>query len=249
MITFEEKSTTLKVDGKEIDLYSEESFKYISDLWLKVGWANKYCYRFTWLGMPILQLPEDMLKIQELIFMVKPKCIIETGVALGGSLIYYASILKTMGINGQVIGVELSIKNEDKRAILEHPMGKNISVIQGDSISPAVIDQVKSILTVNEPTLVILDSNHTKDHVLSELNLYSSFVSIGSYIVATDGIIKELANLQESPSLLKKRPCGIDKDYIWNNPQEAVKVFLTENNDFELESVPRLFNDSLRRVK
>src|SRR5215468_9025463 len=146
--------------------------------------SNKaqYSYNFSWMGRPIIQYPQDMIAMQEIIWNVKPDLVIETGIAHGGSLIYYASILELIG-KGQVLGIDIDIREHNRKEIEKHPMFTRIKMIQGSSISKEVIEQVGKIANGKQSVLVCLDSNHTHDHVLNELNLYSPFVSLGSYLV------------------------------------------------------------------
>jgi cephalosporin hydroxylase len=190
--------------------------------------SNKaqYSYNFTWMGRPVIQYPQDMIAMQEIIWAVKPDLIIETGIAHGGSLIYYASLLELTG-KGEVLGIDIDIREHNRREIEKHPMYKRIKMIQGSSISSDIIEQVKKIATGKKDVLVCLDSNHTHEHVLSELNLYSPFVSLDSYIVVFDTIVEDLPEGYFS----QKRPWGIS-----NNPRTAVDEFLTTNKNFQADN-------------
>jgi cephalosporin hydroxylase len=218
--------------AQTVPLHSPEAFHLLSRCWLDVGWTQKYSYSFTWLGRPIVQLPEDILRIQEVIYQVKPDVIVETGVAHGGSLIFYASLCKAMG-KGRVIGIDIDIRPHNRTAIEGHPLGSFITLVEGSSTAPHVVSQVKTSIQPNESVLVLLDSCHSKDHVLEELLAYSPLVSKGSYIVATDGIMGVLAGAPRS-----------DADWSWNNPTQAVAEFLPKTSDFVLEEPPLLFNES-----
>src|SRR6185436_19937947 len=149
--------------------------------------SNKaqYYYNFSWMGRPIIQYPQDMIAMQEIIWNVQPDLVIETGIAHGGSLIYYASLLELIG-KGEVLGIDIDIREHNRKEIESHPMFKRIKMIQGSSISKETLVKVGRHVQPNSSVLVCLDSNHTHEHVLSELNLYSPFVSVGSYIVAFD---------------------------------------------------------------
>jgi len=215
-----------------IYLYSKEAFELISHQWLKVGWNQKYSYTFSWMGRPIIQLPEDMIRIQEVIYRVKPDFIVETGVAHGGSLIYSASLCKAMG-KGQVIGIDIEIRPNNRKAIEEHELFPYITLIQGSSTDPEIVEQVKSLIEPNKTVLVILDSCHTKQHVLEELEAYHILVTPGSYIVATDGIMKDFHDL----------PSGIP-EWVWDNPAEAAADFVKRNPDFIIEEPKWTFNES-----
>jgi len=223
-----------EVEGKSrtIDLYSKEAFELISHQWLKVGWNQKYTYTFTWMGRPIIQLPEDMVRIQEVIYQVKPDVIIETGVAHGGSLIFYASLCKVMG-KGRVIGIDIEIRPHNRKAIESHEMFFHITLIEMSSTSPETIRQVKKLIKSGETVLVILDSCHTKQHVLDELEYYFDLITPGSYIVATDGIMKDLHDV----------PRG-NPEWVRDNPIEAVNDFVKRHPEFILEQPAWPFNES-----
>lgn len=229
-----EKILTIDEKGnkKTMHLYSKEAFEVISHQWLKVGWNEKYVYNFTWMGRPIIQLPEDMIRIQEVIYRIRPDVIVETGVAHGGSLIYYASLCKAME-KGRIIGIDIEIRSHNRTAIEKHELASFITLIEGSSTDEDIIDQVKNLIKLNETVLVILDSNHSKQHVLNELNAYSSFVTKGSYIVATDGSMKDLFDV----------PRG-NKDWIWDNPTAAALEFNTENPEFVIEQPEWMFKES-----
>ena len=169
------------------------------------------------MGRPIIQLPEDVLRIQEVIYRVQPDVIIETGVAHGGSLIFYASLFKAMG-RGRVIGIDIEIRPHNRRAIEAHEMKPLITLIEGSSIEPSIVEQVRALITPGETVLVLLDSNHTKAHVLAELEAYGPFVTPGSYIVATDGIMKEVAGAPRT-----------GPDWDWNNPLDAAREFAAKH--------------------
>lgn len=218
-------------DGKQIPLTDPESFKIISDAWLKAGWEAKHVYGFSWLGRPIIQLPDDMIRIQEVIYNIKPDLIIETGVAHGGSLIFYASILNAIG-NGRVLGIDIEIRSHNRVEIESHRLFPQISLIEASSTSAAAIESVSAHVASNDRVLVLLDSNHTRQHVLDELNLYSQFVSVGSYIVACDGIMKQVSGLSRTQD-----------DWGINNPISAVHDFLSQNPNFALEEPSWPFNE------
>ncbi len=217
---------------KTISLYSKESFEIISKYWLKIGWSQKYSYTFSWLGRPVIQLPEDLITIQELIFRQKPDIIIETGVAHGGSLIFYASLCKLIG-KGNVIGIDIHTKPENRKEINEHSLSSLITLIEGDSTAQETINQVQLLIKNDDSVIIILDSKHSKDHVLKELNLYAKFINNSSYIIVTDGFMKELSDV----------PKG-DKNWALDNPYEASKEFVIQNPDFEIIEFPYTFNES-----
>lgn len=230
-----EKNTLTTIEGQHQEihpLYSKEAFELLSMQWLKVGWDQKYPYTFSWMGRPVIQLPEDMLRTQEVIYRVKPDVIFETGVAHGGSLIYYASLCKAMG-KGRIIGVDVEIRPHNRKAIEEHEMFGLISLIEGSSTDPAIVSQVKSMIKPGETVLVILDSNHTKQHVTDELLAYHDLVTTGSYIVATDGSMKDLHDV----------PRG-EKDWAWDHPTAAAKEFADSHPQFVIEQPAWPFNES-----
>ena len=213
-------------------LDTPEAFKIISDLWLRAGWDNKHVYTFTWLGRPIIQLPEDMFRLQEVIHTVRPDVIVETGVAHGGSLVFYASLCKAMG-QGRVIGVDIEIRPHNRAAIESHDLSSFITLIEGSSIDPAVVEKVRSQIVPGERVLVLLDSCHTKEHVLAELAAYSKLVTRGSYIVAMDGIMEKVVGGPRT-----------QPDWSWNNPRQAAFEFVQANPEFTIEEPPFLFNES-----
>lgn len=235
-IFIDTKSQTLEILQEDrrvtLDLYTREAFELISQIWLKVGWNQKYVYTFRWMGRPIIQLPEDMVRIQEVIYQIKPDVVIETGIAHGGSLIYYASLCKTMG-KGRVIGIDIEIRKQNRIAIETHELFPYITLIEGNSTDETTIQTTKSHINTKETVLVILDSNHTKEHVLRELDAYHDLVTPGSYIVATDGIMKELSDVPRGNS-----------DWTWNNPTAAALEFSRHHQDFVMEQPPWPFNES-----
>lgn len=184
----------------------------------------KYSYNFTWMGRPIIQYPQDMIAMQELIWEIKPDLIIETGIAHGGSLIYYASLLELIG-KGEVLGIDIDIRKHNREKIEEHPMFKRIHMLEGSSVTDEMVENVKPFAKDKNTILVCLDSNHTHEHVLAELNFYAPFVTFGSYIVVFDTIVEDL-------------PERYLPDRFWsigNNPKTAVHEFLKHNNDFEID--------------
>lgn len=236
MITVDiEQSLVTVGEGDERVVYAlntPEAFSVLSQVWLRAGWDNKYVYSFTWLGRPIIQLPDDMLRLQEVIYTLKPDVIIETGVAHGGSLIFYASLCKVMG-RGRVIGIDIEIRPHNRKAIEAHELFPLITLIEGSSIAPAVVDKVESHVHPREVVLVLLDSCHTKEHVLGELNSYGRLVTQGSYIVAMDGIMEQVAGAPRT-----------QPDWEWNNPRRAALEFVQANSNFVIEEPPFLFNES-----
>lgn len=232
------ENQVINIDNTTISLYSPEGFKIISDLWLKVGWDQKYLYGFTWMGRPIIQNPDDMIRMQEVIFSIKPDFIIETGIAHGGSLIYYASLLHAIG-SGRVVGIDIEIRPYNRKAIEEHELFGLIDMVEGSSTDTLTLKQVENIVGNDNKIIVILDSAHDYDHVLDELKLYSKFVSKGSYIVVTDG---SQEYLQETPRAKKDYP-GYVETWHHNNPKKAAEDFVKENLKFEILEPEFPFNE------
>lgn len=233
-IDTDEQTLVLETEGQQkvLQIYSKEAFEALSQLWVKVGWNQKYVYTFSWLGRPIIQLPEDMIRIQEVIYRIRPDVIIETGVAHGGSLIYYASLCKAME-HGRVIGIDIEIRSHNRKAIEAHELFPFITLIEGSSIDPQIVTQVKQLVKPRETALVILDSNHTKAHVAQELEAYHDLVTLGSYIVATDGIMYDLTDV----------PRG-NPSWGWDNPTEAALEFAQKHPEFTIEQPAWPFNES-----
>ena len=217
---------------KTVALYSTEGFALLSDAWLKVGWNQKYPYTFTWMGRPLIQLPEDVLRIQEVIFDLKPDFVVETGVAHGGSLVLYASLMEAMG-HGRVIGVDIEIRPHNRTGIEKHPLSKRIDLIEGSSTDPEIVKQVKARIPANSKVLVILDSDHSKGHVRRELECYQDIVSVESYMVATDGIM----------ILAHDVPRGNLK-WDHDNPTAAAAEFAQMHANFIIEQPGWKFNES-----
>lgn len=208
-----------------------EAFEWISKAWVRSGWDGKYVYSFSWMGRPIIQLPDDLLRIQEAIYEIKPDVVIETGVAHGGSLIFYASLFHAMG-KGRVIGIDIEIRPHNRAAIEAHEMSDLITLVEGSSIDPSIVEQVRSLVKPGERVMVILDSNHTRDHVRGELEAYGPMVSQGSYIVATDGIMGEVVGAPRS-----------SPDWDWNNPRAAAEEFVQAHPEFESKEPEFPFNE------
>ena len=235
MLKIDLENGTVEVDGQQgtqhYAIGDPAAFSLISKAWLRSGWDAKYVYGFSWMGRPIIQLPEDMIRIQEVIYRVRPDVVIETGIAHGGSLIFYASLMVALG-KGRVIGVDVEIRPHNRRAIETHEMAPHIQMIEGSSIDAGTVAAVRGLLRAGERALVILDSNHTRAHVLSELRAYSEFVAVDSYIVACDGIMQDVAGAERTQA-----------DWTTNNPQSAVREFVAENADFILEEPALPFNE------
>lgn len=204
---------------------NNENLLKAKDFFLDETIKSKYSYNFNWMGIPIIQYPQDIVAMQELIWEIKPDLIIETGVAHGGSIIFYASMLELLGGDRKVIGIDIGIREHNRKRMEEHPMFKRIKLIEGSSTDEDTINQVKEIVKNYKKILVCLDSMHTHDHVLKELELYSSFVTKDSYLVVFDTIIEDLPD-----ELWRDRPWGKG-----NNPKTAVFEFLKNNNKFIID--------------
>jgi len=187
--------------------------------------AYRYSYNFSWMGRPIIQYPQDMVAMQEIIWSVRPDLVIETGIAHGGSLVYYASLLELLGNDGIVVGIDIDIRPHNREAIEAHPMARRIRMIEGSSIDPGTVAQVAELVRHRTRVLVTLDSNHTHDHVLQELLLYSPFVSVGSYLTVFDTVVEDMPK-----ALFPDRPWGPG-----NNPKTAVREFLGQTDRFVVD--------------
>jgi cephalosporin hydroxylase len=189
--------------------------------------SNKaqYSYNFSWMGRPIIQYPQDMIAMQEIIWQVKPDLIIETGIAHGGSLIFYASLLELIG-KGVVLGIDIDIREHNRKEIEAHPMFKRIRMIQGSSIDASLVREVEKIAAGNQTVMVCLDSNHTHSHVLDELKFYSPFVTVGSYLVVFDTIVEDMPE-----NYLPGRSWGRG-----DNPKTAVHEFLKTHPEFVIDT-------------
>lgn len=204
---------------------ADPAFTRTNQSWIENSIAHKYSYNFSWMGRPIIQYPQDIVAMQEIIWEVQPDLIIETGIAHGGSLILYASLLQLLGNNGRVIGIDIDIRAHNRKAIEEHPMFKHITLVEGSSIDASIFAKVKELAAGNKRIMVVLDSNHTHDHVLQEMQLYSTLVSKGSYMAVFDTLVEDLPKL-----LAGDRPWGPG-----NNPKTAVHEFLKQNKDFIIQ--------------
>ena len=207
---------------------NDKYLKELSKAWFLASHQYEYSYHFTWLGRPIIQFPQDIVTVQELIWKIKPDLIIETGIAHGGSLILSASILELIG-NGEILGIDLDIKKHNKIAIEKHPLYHRITMIEGSSIDKKVVNKVFQFAKNKKRILLILDSNHSQAHVTKELKLYSPLVTKGGYILVFDTIIEDMPKNWLNEHGIK-RP--------WNkndNPKTAVWEFLKKNHRFKID--------------
>lgn len=227
---------------QRLDAYARDtSFQQLSRQWLQESMARKYVYNFDWLGRPIIQYPQDMVAIQELVWRVRPDLIIETGIAHGGSLILSASMLAMLDMcdaieagttidprksGRKVIGLDIDIRSHNRAAIEAHPMASRIQMFQGSSIDPAVVQQVRAAAQGYQKVLVFLDSMHTNDHVLGELDAYATLVTPGSYCVVFDTFVDDMP-----PRFFADRPWDVG-----NNPKTAVRAWLPGHPEFEVDT-------------
>jgi cephalosporin hydroxylase len=206
------------------NIYTPEGFAALSQLWTRSGWQQKLTYELTWLGIPIIQTPEDVLMMQELLWKVRPDVVIECGLAHGGSAILYASILELLG-KGRVIGIDIEIRKYNRLALMSHPLSHRLTMVESSSVDPSTLDHVRSLIRPDDRVLVTLDSNHTRGHVSRELEMYSTLVTAGSYMVVFDGVMQ----------ILTDAPGG-SPQWEEDNPWLAVNDFLATHPDFEIDS-------------
>jgi cephalosporin hydroxylase len=221
-------------------LGDDRDMQDLSRIWLRDTLKHRYTYNFAWQGRPIIQYPQDMVAMQELIWSIKPDLIIETGIAHGGSLIFSASMLAQLdmcdGIEAgtsfnpkeshrKVLGIDIDIRPHNREAIEAHPMASRIQMIQGSSIAPDIIAQVHAVAANYDSVLVCLDSNHTHDHVLAELQAYAHLTTVGSYCCVFDTIVEDLP-----AEMFPDRPWRPD-----NNPKTAVWEYLKTHSEFQID--------------
>lgn len=218
-----ECSSEIKAQGENLRL------RELTQSWMDTANSGKYSYHFEWLGRPIIQYPQDILAMQQIIWEVKPDLIIETGIAHGGSLIFSASMLELIstctGVEGEVLGIDIDIRSHNRQAIEEHPMFKRISMIQGSSIAPEIIAKVNEKAKGKKRILICLDSNHTHEHVLAELEAYAQLTTVGSYCVVMDTVIEDMPE-----EMFPNRPWGKG-----NNPKTSVWEYLKSHPEFEID--------------
>jgi cephalosporin hydroxylase len=196
----------------------------LTNEWFTESVKARYSYNFTWLGRPVIQMPQDLMAMQELIWSLRPDLLIETGIAHGGSLIFYASMFELIG-QGKVVGIDIEIRTHNRTAIEQHPMSKRIELLEGSSVDDDIVAKARAIASQHDRVFVVLDSNHTHDHVLRELELYSPMVTKGSYLVVFDTAIDDLPD-----EIYQDRPWGRG-----NNPKTAVREFLTNSDRFVVD--------------
>ncbi len=209
--------------ARDIDIYTDEGYGVLSQLWTRSGWQRKSTYELVWMGIPIIQLPEDILMMQELIWRVRPDVIIESGVAHGGALILYASLLDSIG-KGHVVGVDIEIRKYNRLAIEAHPMSKRITLIEGDSVGDDTLARVRAEIPPGATVMVALDSEHSREHVAAELERYAPLVTPGSYCVVFDSV---MTMVSDAP--------GAGENWQTDNPLEAVSAYLETHKEFEVD--------------
>jgi cephalosporin hydroxylase len=227
------------------EMSQDQELKRKSLDWMLHADKYKYSYNFTWLGRPIIKLPQDIIALQEVIWATKPDLIIETGIAHGGSIIFSASMLELIG-KGDVVAVDIDIRQHNRVLIEAHPMFKRITMIEGSSVDPAVVSQVRQYAKDKEHVMVILDSSHTHDHVLQELYAYSSLVTTDCHLILPDTFIEYFPK-----GYYANRPWDVG-----NNPMTALKEFLQNNNNFVVDHeindklmITEAFDGYLKRIK
>ena len=225
----------------------DEQLKQKSLDWMLHADKYKYTYNYTWLGRPIIKFPSDIVATQQIVWDVKPDLIIETGIAHGGSLILSASLLEMIGGQGRVLGIDIDIREHNRKEIEAHPMMKRIDMIEGSSVADDVMARVRAAAAKAKCVMVFLDSLHTHDHVLKELELYAPLVSVGSYMVLPDTFIEYFPKGYYAHN----RPWDVG-----NNPMTALRAFLEKNKDFEIDRelcdklmITEAFDGYLRRVR
>lgn len=212
-----------EVAGNLQGIRGDTELRALSTQWILKTLPHRYSYNYSWMGRPIIQYPQDMVAMQEVLWRVQPDLIIETGIAHGGSLVYYASLCQLVG-RGEVLGIDIDIRAHNRAAIEAHPMAHRIRMIQGSSTDPAVVDQVRAAAQ-GKRVLVVLDSNHSHAHVLAELEAYAPLVSVGSYCVVFDTVVEDL-------------PAGLYPNRPWDvgdNPKTAVKAYLQTHSEFTVD--------------
>ena len=209
-----------------VDAYGhDDEFRALSNAWRVLALRKQYMNNFSWLGRPLIQLPSDAMAMQEIIWAVKPDLIIETGVAHGGSVVLSASLLELLG-HGEVLGIDIDIRPHNRQAIEAHPLARRISLIEGSSTDPTVVAQVRERAAGKARVLVCLDSNHTHDHVLAELEAYAGLVSVDSYCIVFDTFVEDMP----ADHVWTDRPWGKG-----NNPKTALREWLQTHPEFEID--------------
>jgi cephalosporin hydroxylase len=204
---------------------SDPELARLTRAWFERSCRFQYTYHFSWLGLPIIQLPQDIMATQEIIWDVKPDLIIETGIAHGGSLILWSSLMELLGGDGAVIGIDIEIRPHNRTAIEAHPLAKRITMIEGSSVAPHVVERVRNSARGRKAVMVMLDSSHSHDHVRRELDLYAPLITAGSYLVVFDTAVEQLPE-----DFFPNRPWSRG-----NSPATAVADFLASTDRFDVD--------------
>lgn len=219
-----------EIDERLVSNARNEDLRSSADALMRATLAARYSYNFSWLGRPIIQYPQDIVAMQELLWSIRPDLIVETGIAHGGSLIFSASMLELNAACGgpkdaEVLGVDIDIRAHNRSAVEAHPLSRRITMMQGSSVDPAIIEQVRARAMGRHRVLVCLDSNHTHEHVLAELEAYAPLTTLGSYCVVFDTIVEDMPG-----ALFNDRPWGPG-----NNPKTAAREYLKSHPEFEVD--------------
>jgi cephalosporin hydroxylase len=238
-IRIDTNARTLEVEHeglwREIPLYSREAFELVSHEWVRIGWGVHYYFTMTWFGRLVQQLPEDLVRLQEVLFGLRPDVIVETGVYYGGSMLFHATICEGIG-KGRVIGVDIRIQEDARKAIERDRLGSRISLVEGDSASPATLARVKQTIAPGETVMVILDSDHSKAHVARELEAWAPLVTPGSCLVVADGIMRDLTDVPGGqPEWEDDNPCAAAREFLRNHPEFELRQPAWPFNRSELE--------------
>jgi cephalosporin hydroxylase len=215
-----------------IPLDAPAAFEAIAEAYTRSGWGAKHSYGFAWFGRPVIQLPDDLVRLQEAVYSMRPDVVVETGIAHGGSLVFYASLLRALG-TGRVIGIDVEIRPHNRQALETHPLADMITLIEGSSIAPEIVQRVSQLVTPGARVLLVLDSAHGRGHVLAELEAYTPLLSPGDYVAVADGIMRDVAGLPRT-----------QPSWTTDNPASAVAEFLQTHPEFERAVPPRPFDET-----
>jgi cephalosporin hydroxylase len=217
---YREKKERIDAQGSNEKL-REQSFGF-----LRESLKSLYSYNFSWLGRPVIQYPQDLIALQEIIWETKPSLIVETGIAHGGTTIFFASMLELIGGSGRVLSIDIDIRAHNRPLIEAHPLAKRVKLLESGSLDQVAVDEAARLASKAGAVMVVLDSNHTHQHVLSEMRLYSKLVTTGCYMVVFDGVVEQFPEL------------FIDEERPWgkgNNPLTAIREFLKEDPSFQID--------------
>jgi cephalosporin hydroxylase len=217
---YREKKERIRAQGANADLQGHAKG------FLRESLKSLYSYNFSWLGRPVIQYPQDLLALQEIIWETKPRLIVETGVAHGGTSVFFASMLEMLGGDGLVLSIDIDIRAHNRPLISQHPMAKRIRLLECSSLDKTALGEARGLAGKGGPVMVVLDSNHAHDHVLAEMRAYSGLVTPGCYLAVFDGVVEEFPDLFEDHG----RPWGPG-----NNPLTAIRQFLSEDASFQVD--------------